>query len=113
MFAPVVFNVRATIVNEVLRPGRADGPRGDLHSIEAVGDEELCGEHAGRANDSLAYANRKLSLGLRGRIFGAVRRFKVELQSPGTSSREESPVPGLSGAPSTGRPTGRWCGSSA
>jgi hypothetical protein len=141
LFAPVVFNVRATIVNEASGQAERMGPAGIcMPAIEAVGDEELCGEHAGRENYSLAYANRKLSLGLRGdplpalpssklcgvngietasgpprdgfhtpadlrpgplapsRIFGAVRRFKVELQSPGTSSREESPVPGLSGA---------------
>ena len=32
------------------------------------------------------------------RIFGAVRRFKVELDSPDAVSREDSPIPGLSGA---------------
>lgn len=33
-----------------------------------------------------------------GRIFGAVRRFRVDLESPGASSREDSPIPGVSGA---------------
>jgi hypothetical protein len=141
MFAPVVFNVRATIVNAASGQAERMGPAGAcMPTIETVGDEDLCGQRAGRENYGLGYANRKLSLGLRGdplpplpsarqcgtngietasgpprdgfdtpaelrpkalapgRIFGEVRRFKVELQSPGTSSREESPVPGLSGA---------------
>ena len=29
------------------------------------------------------------------RIFGAVRRFKVELESPDAVSRQDSPIPGL------------------
>ena len=141
MFAPVVFNVRATITNAAFGQAERSGPTGlCMSAIEAVGDEDLCGQHAGRENYSLAYLNRKLSLGLRGdplpplpsprlcgvnsietasgpppdgfhapadlrprrlapsRIFGAVRRFKVELESPDAVSREESPIPGLSGA---------------
>ena len=141
MFAPVVFNVRATITNEASGQAERSGPTGVcMSAIEAVGDEDLCGQHAGRENYTLAYLNRKLSLGLQGdplpplpsprlcgvngietasgpppdgfhapadlrprplapsRIFGAVRRFKVELESPDAVSREDSPIPGLSGA---------------
>ncbi len=141
MFAPVAFNVRATITDAA--SGQADrlGPTGlCMSTTETVGDEELCGQHAGRENYSLQYLNRKLSLGLQGdplpplpspklcgvngietasgpppdgfhapadlrskrlapsKIFGAVRRFKVELESGDVTSRQDSPIPGLSGA---------------
>ena len=141
MFAPVAFNVRATITNAASGQAERLGPTGlCMSAIEAVGDEDLCGQHAGRENYSLAYLNRKLSLGLQGdalpplpssrlcgvngietasgpppdgfhapadlrskrlapsRIFGAVRRFKVELASGDVVSRQDSPIPGLSGA---------------
>lgn len=141
MFAPVVFNVRATITNAAFGQAERSGPpEVCMPVIDTVGDEDLCGEHAGRENYSLAYENRKLSLGLHGdplpplpsarlcgangvesasgpppdgfhapvelrprrlapsRIFGAVRRFKVELESRDAVSRQDSPIPGISGA---------------
>jgi hypothetical protein len=141
LFAPVVFNVRATVTNAASGQAERLGPSGVCFStVEAVGDEELCGRRAGREDYSLAYANRKLTLGLRGdplpalpspklcgvngietasgpppdgfhspvelrprplvpgRIFGAVRRFKVEMESPAAVSRQDVPVPGLSGS---------------
>ncbi len=141
MFAPVAFNVRATITNEAFGQAERSGPAEVcMPATETVGDEDLCGQRAGRENYSLGYLNRKLSLGLQGdplpplpspklcgvngietasgpppdgfhapadlrsrrlapsRIFGAVRRFKVELEAPDAVSREDSPVPGLSGA---------------
>lgn len=142
LFAPVAFNVRATITNEAFGQAERSGRPAEvcMPAIDAVGDEDLCGQRAGRENYSLAYLNRKVSLGLQGdplpplpssrlcgvnsietasgpppdgfhapadlrskrlapgRIFGAVRRFKVELESADVVSREDSPVPGLGGA---------------
>jgi hypothetical protein len=141
MFAPVAFNVRATVTNEASGQAERSGPTGIcMSAIEAVGDEDLCGQRPGRENYSLAYLNRKLSLGVHGdplpplpspklcgvngietasgpppdgfhtpadlrskrlapsRIFGSVRRFKVELESGDVVSRQDSPIPGLSGA---------------
>jgi hypothetical protein len=141
MFAPVAFNVQATVSNAAFGQAERSGPAEIcMPAIDAVGDEALCGQHPARENYTLAYLNRKISLGLQGdpipplpsarlcgvnsietasgpppdgfhapadlrskrlapsRIFGAVRRFKVELESADVSSREDSPIPGLSGA---------------
>jgi hypothetical protein len=50
MYAPVAFNVRATITNAAFgQPSRSGPPEVCMPAAETVGDEDLCGRSAGRS----------------------------------------------------------------